>query len=163
MRKMQTIVPLPMKLCPLPDRPHQASLCGILELERENYYPLLARNPNLGSCAHYIFALGGASATRCDFPISKPEGNARCTCFWAIAISPEFKGPPPQDQLKFAEKVLDEDRVMCENQVPSEVPINPAPGGWGVLVVPGDTLANTFQKCLRKYLIHSIAATEQRP
>ena len=35
---------------------------------------------------------------------------------------------------------------------PSEVPINPARGGWGVLVTPGDTLANTFQKHFRQWL-----------
>ena len=41
---------------------------------------------------------------------------------------------------------------MCENQIPAEVPINPGRGGWGVLVMPGDTLANTFQKQLRRWL-----------
>lgn len=41
---------------------------------------------------------------------------------------------------------------MCEMQVPREVPINPVRGGWGVLVMPGDTLANTFQKQLRRWL-----------
>ena len=47
---------------------------------------------------------------------------------------------------------------MCENQIPSEVPINPSRGGWGVLVSPGDTLANTFQKSFRKYLMEALAA-----
>ena len=41
---------------------------------------------------------------------------------------------------------------MCENQIPAEVPINPGRGGWGVLVMPGDRLANTFQKQLRRWL-----------
>ena len=90
--------------------------------------------------------------------IPSPNTRTECTCFWALAISPGFDGPAPKDQLDFAVKVLDEDRIMCENQVPSEVPINPSRGGWGVLVTPGDTLANTFQKCLRKYLLEALAA-----
>jgi phenylpropionate dioxygenase-like ring-hydroxylating dioxygenase large terminal subunit len=93
--------------------------------------------------------------------IPSPNTRTECTCFWALAISPGFKGPPPEDQLKFAVRVLDEDRIMCENQVPTEVPINPAPGGWGILVIPGDTLANTFQRCLRKYLIERLAVLEE--
>ena len=84
-----------------------------------------------------------------------PSPNTResCTCFWSLAISPNFQGPPPQAQVDFAVKVLDEDRRMCELQVPKEVPINPARGAWGVLVMPGDTLANTFQKQLRRWLL----------
>jgi vanillate O-demethylase monooxygenase subunit len=93
--------------------------------------------------------------------IPSPNTRTECTCFWALAISPVFEGPSPQEQLRFAVQVLDEDRVMCENQVPPEVPINPAPGGWGILVIPGDTLANTFQRCLRKYLIDRIAALKE--
>jgi phenylpropionate dioxygenase-like ring-hydroxylating dioxygenase large terminal subunit len=90
--------------------------------------------------------------------IPSPNTRTTCTCFWALAISPNFNGPPPQSQIDFAVKVLTEDREMCENQVPAEVPINPTRGGWGVLVTPGDTLANTFQKCLRKYLLEALAA-----
>jgi len=30
-----------------------------------------------------------------------------------MAVSPGFKGPPPQDQLQFAIKVLDEDRIIA--------------------------------------------------
>jgi len=84
--------------------------------------------------------------------IPSPRTRTECTCFWALAISPNFAGPAPEDQLAFAVKVLEEDRLMCENQVPAEVPIQPGRGGWGVLVTPGDTLANTFQKCFRRYL-----------
>ena len=84
--------------------------------------------------------------------IPSPNGLYECTVFWALAISPGFKGPPPEEQLAFAVNVLNEDRRMCENQIPREVPINPAKGGWGVLVTPGDTLANTFQRTFRKYL-----------
>jgi len=89
--------------------------------------------------------------------VPSPNAQGECTCFWALAVSPGFKGPPPQDQLQFAIKVLDEDRIMCESQVPPEVPINPSRGGWGVLVTPGDTLANTFQRTFRKYLLERLA------
>jgi phenylpropionate dioxygenase-like ring-hydroxylating dioxygenase large terminal subunit len=95
--------------------------------------------------------------------IPSPNTLNECTCFWALALSPGFRGPAPEDQLAFAIEVLDEDRIMCENQVPAEVPINPTPGGWGILVTPGDTLANTFQKCLRKYLIDRMAAVQENP
>jgi vanillate O-demethylase monooxygenase subunit len=90
--------------------------------------------------------------------IPSPNTRTECTCFWALAVSPDFDGPPPEEQLKFAVKVLDEDRIMCENQIPPEVPIQPSRGGWGVLVTPGDTLANTFQKSFRKYLLAAPAA-----
>ena len=84
--------------------------------------------------------------------IPSPTTRDSCTCFWSLAISPGFDGPTPQAQIDFAIRVLDEDRQMCEMQVPREVPINPSRGGWGVLVMPGDTLANTFQKQLRRWL-----------
>ncbi|MDD5200569.1 MAG: aromatic ring-hydroxylating dioxygenase subunit alpha [Terrimicrobiaceae bacterium] len=84
--------------------------------------------------------------------VPTPVTREECVVFWSLALSPGFDGPAPEDQLEFAIRVLDEDRTMCENQVPREIPINPSKGGWGVLVTPGDTLANTFQKCLRKYL-----------
>lgn len=84
--------------------------------------------------------------------VPSPNTTESCTCFWSLAISPGFKGPAPEKQIEFAIKVLDEDRQMCELQIPREVPINPARGGWGVLVTPGDTLANTFQKQLRRWL-----------
>lgn len=84
--------------------------------------------------------------------VPSPTTTESCTCFWSLAISPGFRGPSPEAQVEFAISVLDEDRRMCEMQVPREVPINPARGGWGVLVMPGDTLANTFQKQLRRWL-----------
>ncbi|WP_175414849.1 aromatic ring-hydroxylating oxygenase subunit alpha [Nibricoccus aquaticus] len=84
--------------------------------------------------------------------IPSPNTQESCTVFWSVAISPDFRGPPPDSQIEFAIRVLDEDRQMCELQIPREVPINPARGGWGVLVTPGDTLANTFQKTLRQWL-----------
>ena len=84
--------------------------------------------------------------------IPSPMAIDECTVFWALAISPGFKGPPPDEQISFATNVLEEDRAMCEGQVPREVPINPSRGGWGVLVTPGDTLANTYQKVFRRYI-----------
>ncbi len=88
--------------------------------------------------------------------IPTPNTYEECTVFWSIAISPGFKGPSPEAQMEFAIKVLDEDRMMCENQVPKEIPLVPSQGGWGVLVSPGDLLANTFQKCFREYLLNNI-------
>ena len=85
--------------------------------------------------------------------IPSPNTRESCTCFWSLAISPGFNGPPAAKQIEFAIGVLDEDRRMCELQSPREVPINPGRGGWGVLVTPGDTLANTFQKQLRRWLL----------
>jgi vanillate O-demethylase monooxygenase subunit len=90
--------------------------------------------------------------------IPSPVTAESCTCFWSLAISPGFDGPPPEKQVEFAIRVLDEDRQMCELQIPREVPINPTRGGWGVLVTPGDTLANTFQKQLRRWLLQEITA-----
>jgi vanillate O-demethylase monooxygenase subunit len=94
--------------------------------------------------------------------IPSPNSIFECTVFWALAISKDFHGPSPEDQMAFAIKVLDEDRTMCENQIPREVPINPARGGWGVLVTPGDTLANTFEKVFRKYLIKHQGESEDQ-
>lgn len=84
--------------------------------------------------------------------IPSPNTGESCTVFWSLAISPGFRGPPPEAQIEFAIRVLDEDRQMCELQIPREVPLNPARGGWGVLVMPGDTLATTFQKQFRRWL-----------
>jgi vanillate O-demethylase monooxygenase subunit len=89
--------------------------------------------------------------------IPSPNTTAQCTVFWALAISPGFKGPAPEEQMRFAVNVLNEDRRMCESQIPKEVPINPSRGGWGVLVTPGDTLANTFQRTLRKFLLKNLS------
>lgn len=85
--------------------------------------------------------------------IPSPNTRESCTCFWSLAISPGFKGPEADDQIAFAIGVLEEDRRMCQLQSPREVPIDPKRGGWGVLVTPGDTLANTFQRQLRRWLL----------
>lgn len=89
--------------------------------------------------------------------IPAPHDRESCTVYWSLAISPGFRGPPADRQIEFSTGVLDEDRRMCELQMPREVPINPARGGWGVLVTPGDTLANTFQKYLRQWLQRELA------
>jgi vanillate O-demethylase monooxygenase subunit len=90
--------------------------------------------------------------------VPSPNTAESCTVFWSLAISPGFRGPPPAAQIEFAIRVLDEDRQMCELQVPREVPLNPARGGWGVLVMPGDTLATTFQKQFRRWLTAGVNA-----
>lgn len=95
--------------------------------------------------------------------IPSPVGPEECLVFWALAISPGFQGPPPSSQLEFATRVLNEDREMCENQIPKEVPINPERGGWGVLVTPGDTLANNFQKTFRRWLLRDRTSTDAPP
>lgn len=96
--------------------------------------------------------------------IPSPTGPEECLVFWALAISPRFRGPTPESQIEFATRVLDEDREMCESQIPREVPINPDRGGWGVLVTPGDTLANTFQKTFRRWLLnHPTLQTKATP
>ncbi|WP_221029749.1 aromatic ring-hydroxylating oxygenase subunit alpha [Actomonas aquatica] len=92
--------------------------------------------------------------------IPSPVTRDSCDVFWSLAISPGFDGPPPKSQIDFAIRVLDEDRIMCESQIPSEVPINPGRGGWGVLVTPGDTLANQFQKSFRQWLQRELSAAE---
>lgn len=84
--------------------------------------------------------------------IPSPNSGESCTVFWSLAISPGFQGPPPEQQIEFAVRVLEEDRQMCELQIPREVPLNPARGGWGVLVMPGDTVATAFQKQFRRWL-----------
>lgn len=84
--------------------------------------------------------------------VPSPNTGESCTVFWSLAISPGFCGPSPERQIEFAVRVLEEDRQMCELQVPREVPLNPARGGWGVLVMPGDTVATAFQKQFRRWL-----------
>ena len=84
--------------------------------------------------------------------IPSPNAPDRCTVFWALAQPEDFEGPALEDQVAFSTSVLEEDRFMCERQTPREVPVSPARGGWGVLVSPGDTLANTFQKSFRGFL-----------
>ncbi|MCJ8332423.1 MAG: Rieske 2Fe-2S domain-containing protein [Lentisphaeria bacterium] len=85
--------------------------------------------------------------------IPSPNTEESCTVFWALAISPDFDGPAPEKQIEFAINVLNEDRLMCENQRPKEVPLKPSRSGWGLLVTPGDNLSVTFQKRFRDFLI----------
>ena len=88
--------------------------------------------------------------------IPSPNTHDSCTVFWALAISPAFDGPKPDDQMEFAIGVLNEDRQMCEAQSPKEVPLMPSRSGWGMLVTPGDTLSITFQKRFRRFLTENI-------
>lgn len=92
--------------------------------------------------------------------IPSPNTPTSCTVFWALAQPAGFDGPPLADQVAFSTTVLEEDRFMCERQTPREVPIDPARGGWGVLVSPGDTLANLFQKQLRSFLTTRLEAPD---
>ncbi len=85
--------------------------------------------------------------------VPAPTSLDTCEVYWSLAVSRGFKGPPLAEQIAFAVRVLDEDRQMCESQIPPEVPINPTRGGWGVLVMPGDAMANMFQKSLRRWLL----------
>jgi hypothetical protein len=55
--------------------------------------------------------------------------------------------------MAFAVKVLDEDRVMYENQVPKEVLLNHARGVGGVLVSVGDLFIGAFRKCFPSIFI----------
>ena len=90
--------------------------------------------------------------------VPSPITETSCNVFWLIAQPDNFRGPELGHQVDFSTKVLEEDRLMCEQQVPAEVPLNPSRGGWGVLVSPGDTLANTFQKSFRDFLIQHQSA-----
>ena len=81
--------------------------------------------------------------------IPSPNTATSCTVFWALAISPDFKGPPAEKQIEFAIRVLDEDRVMVENQRPLEVPIGPE----DAVMVPADRLANTYKAAIREFVL----------
>ena len=95
----------------------------------------------------------GARLTAERVPMQMPSPNLRerCTVFWSLAISPGFRGRPPKQQIEFTVRVLEEDRQMCELRVPREVPLNPTPGGWGVLVMLGDTLTTIFHEQFRRW------------
>ena len=80
--------------------------------------------------------------------IPSPNSQFECTVFWALAISPNFAGPAPVDQLKFAVGVLDEDRLMVENQRPLEVPLE----SENAVLVPADKLTIAFKQSFVAYL-----------
>jgi vanillate O-demethylase monooxygenase subunit len=84
--------------------------------------------------------------------IPSMNDGEHCSVFWALAQSPGFDGPPLEEQLPFGTAVLDEDRRICESQYPREVPIAPGTGDAGVLVTPGDAMANAYQRSLRRFL-----------
>ena len=100
------------------------------------------------------FAKHGMMAISVYWYIPSPITETSCRVFWAVAISPNFDGPTPDEQLGFAVTVLDEDRIMCENQRPLEVPLDER----GAAVVPADRLAMTYQHRFREWLIATAAS-----
>ena len=86
--------------------------------------------------------------------IPSPISPTSCRVFWGLAISPNFAGPPPEDQVRFAVDVLDEDRIMCENQRPLEVPFQES----GSMVVAADRLAMTYQRRFRQWTLANLEA-----
>ena len=87
--------------------------------------------------------------------IPSPISEHSCNVFWALAISKNFDGPPIAQQIEFAINVLDEDRIMVENQRPLEVPLGPEPG----VTVPADRLAMAYKRAFREF----VAAGGVRP
>ena len=79
--------------------------------------------------------------------VPSPMTRTSCRVFWSLAISPGFDGPPPEAQVRFAIGVLDEDRRMCENQHPPEVPMEPE----NCRLVPADRLAITFRRAFKLF------------
>ena len=80
--------------------------------------------------------------------IPSPHTETTCTVYWALAISKNFDGPPLYEQIQFAIGVLDEDRIMVENQRPLEVPL----GGEEGVTVPADRLAMAYKRALREFI-----------
>ena len=80
--------------------------------------------------------------------IPSPQSEFSCRVFWALAISKNFDGPPIEQQIEFAIGVLDEDRIMVENQRPLEVPLGPEPG----VTVPADRLAMSYKRAFREFI-----------
>jgi phenylpropionate dioxygenase-like ring-hydroxylating dioxygenase large terminal subunit len=85
--------------------------------------------------------------------IPSPITPTSCRVFWSVAISPRFDGPSPQDQIRFAVHVLDEDRRMCENQDPAEVPMEVE----DFRLVAADRLATTFRRSFKAFCLQSAA------
>ncbi len=79
--------------------------------------------------------------------VPSPMTETTCRVFWAVAISPDFDGPSPEAQVAFAVGVLDEDRRMCENQVPAEVPLEME----DCRLVAADRLAVTFRRSFKDF------------
>lgn len=80
--------------------------------------------------------------------VPSPITPTSCRVFWSLAISPGFDGPPADAQLAFAVTVLDEDRRMCENQDPLEVPMLPDKDSRAVAA---DRLTAAFQRSFRDF------------
>jgi phenylpropionate dioxygenase-like ring-hydroxylating dioxygenase large terminal subunit len=88
--------------------------------------------------------------------IPSPHTATSCTVFWSIAISPNYIGPPAEEQLAFAERVLDEDRIMCENQRPLEAPL--AIDDDGARYVPADRFALTYRRRFQQFCAAHVPA-----
>jgi Na(+)-translocating NADH:ubiquinone oxidoreductase F subunit len=84
--------------------------------------------------------------------IPSPNTETSCTMFWALAVSPGFKGPSPEDQIAFAIGVYEEDKTMMENQRPLENPIGFEPG----VIVPSDRLPMTFKSSFRRWVMRTL-------
>lgn len=84
--------------------------------------------------------------------IPSPNSMYHCTLFWALAISPGFDGPPPEDQIEFAIGVYNEDIGMMENQRPLEAPLGMEDG----IIVPADRLPMTFKRSFRKFVMETL-------
>lgn len=90
--------------------------------------------------------------------VPSPIDRERCMVYWSLAISPDFDGPPPEQQIEFAIRVLDEDRVMVENQRPREVPMS----SEACVFVPADRLANTYKNALSEVVERQLAEPSYR-
>ncbi|WOO39316.1 NADH:ubiquinone reductase (Na(+)-transporting) subunit F [Rubellicoccus peritrichatus] len=90
--------------------------------------------------------------------IPSPNTQESCTMFWALAISPNFDGPRPEDQMRFAVSVYAEDKEMMENQRPAEVPIGNEIG----VMVPADRLPITYKRAIRKFVLDAMLPPEDR-
>lgn len=88
--------------------------------------------------------------------VPSPNTEFECTVFWALAISPDFKGPDPLSQMDFATRVLEEDRQMVENQRPLEVPLDHEP----TVAVPADKFANAFKQSFIAFLRKNSSRSE---
>jgi phenylpropionate dioxygenase-like ring-hydroxylating dioxygenase large terminal subunit len=140
--------------------------------DHEDGFRMEAEFPALDGADAHLSRLQSAHhrSQRCHLPNVTtirqqwPDGNARvlvhvpspitptsCRVFWSVAISPNFDGPPPADQLRFAVHVLDEDRRMCENQDPPEVPMEVEE----CRLVPADRLATTFRRTFKSFCINN--------
>jgi phenylpropionate dioxygenase-like ring-hydroxylating dioxygenase large terminal subunit len=82
--------------------------------------------------------------------VPSPNTRTTCTVFWALTVSPGFDGPAIDDQVRFAVRVLDEDRIMVENQVPAEIPVAAEEG----VTFPADRFPMAYKRAWREFIEH---------